>query len=395
MTKSAYACGLPTRPTAFEPYQWCSESPLESPQTWLAVGDDLSADQAISLAKMGVGMIWQGDFHNARQLLIAMSKRLASKRQTAQLLKKPILERFHVHRLHQSQRLNMLSKLLIPVDASYKIHLQRAPEISEVLSHVWGPLAPQAKLISLRELLGFIGAYEWFKKGLELKEDFIAPAPMNKIHPAYGVFSPLRGEYLSLVHQAPLDALAQGAVAFDIGVGTGVISAMLLRRGFSHVVATDSEERAIECARDNLSRLELADRVSLLQCDLFPPSKANLIVCNPPWLPGKARSNIEKAIFDENSHMLKGFLNGLKNHLEPQGEGWLIMSDLAERLGLRAADELRQWIANADLRVVQVTHTKAHHAKAMDKTDPFYEARSQELTSLWRLKLAKTAQTET
>ena len=339
------------------------------------------------MAKAGTGMIWQGDFHNARQLLLAMSKRLLSKKQTEHLINKPILERFHIHRLHQSQRLNVLSKLLIPIDASYLIGLKRAPSIRDVLSHVLGPPNGQAYLISLRELLGFIGAYEWFKKGIELDERFIGPSPMNKIFPHHGVFSPIRGEYLSLIHQAPIDLGVNDFVAFDIGVGTGVISAMLLNRGVTHVIATDSQERSIECASDNLKRLGLIDKVTLSKCNLFPASKANLIVCNPPWLPGKARSSIEKAIFDESNQMLKGFLSGLKDHLLASGEAWLIMSDLAERIGLRHRHELEHWIAQAGLTVVEILNTKPIHAKTKDKSDPFYEARSQEITSLWRLKL--------
>ena len=376
-----------TLPLAFLHHHWLSESALDRPKSWIEVRDDLNTHEALRLAKAGTGMIWQGDFHNARQLLLAMSKRLISKKQTEQLLNKPILERFHIHRLHQSQRLNVLSKLLIPIDASYRIELKRAPLVSDVLNHVLGAPTQQAHLISLRELLGFIGAYEWFKKGIELDERFMGSAPMNKIFPYHGVFSPVRGEYLALIHQAPIDLSGNGFVAFDIGVGTGVISAMLLRRGVTHVIATDSEARSIECASDNLKRLGLSDKVTLLQCNLFPASKANLIVCNPPWLPGKARSSIEKAIFDENSQMLKGFLSGLKDHLLASGEAWLIMSDLAERLGLRHRHELEHWIAQAGLTTVEILNTKPTHAKTKDLSDPFFEARSQELTSLWRLKL--------
>ncbi len=374
-------------PAAFAHHHWFSESALEGPKSWVEVRDDLNTHQALQLAKEGTGMIWQGDFHNARQLLLAMSKRLISKKQTEQLLNKPILERFHIHRLHQSQRLNILSKLLIPIDATYLIGLNRAPSVVDVLSHVLGPPSQKAYLISLRELLGFIGAYEWFKKGIELDERFMGPSPMNKIFPYYGVFSPVRGEYLSLIHQAPIALGADHFVAFDIGVGTGVISAMLLQRGVSHVIATDSQARSIECASDNLKRLGLSDKVTLSQCHLFPASKANLIVCNPPWLPGKARSAIEKAIFDENSQMIKGFLSGLKDHLLASGEAWLIMSDLAERLGLRHRHELEQWIAQAGLTTVEILSTNPTHSKAKDTSDPFFEARSQEVTSLWRLKL--------
>ncbi len=361
---------------------------LQKPKTWRVVSDQITADEAVAHAKAGEGLIWTGDFQNARQLLTAMSKRLNSPKQLAQLAKKPILERFHVHRLHQSQRLNILSKLLIPIEThpDYAIPLKRAPDVAAALSHAWGTAAERAYLLSLRELLGLMGAYEWFKKGLEFDERYFAKAPLNKIHPHYGVFSPLRGEYLSLVHQAPLAGNVSSSVAFDIGAGTGILSAMLIERGWGSVIATDAQERAVACATDNLSRLGLLDRVRVVQCDLFPPGKAHLIVCNPPWLPGKARSSIESAVYDEDSQMLKGFLRGLKDHLEPGGEGWLIMSDLAERLGLRAPGALEEWISNAGLETIEIHHTQPQHGKAQDTEDPFYEARSQEVTSLWRLK---------
>ena len=37
--------------------------------------------------------------------------------------------------------------------------------------------------------------------------------------------------------------------------------------------------------------------------------------------------------------MLRGFLAGLTEHLTPRGEGWLILSDLGEHLGLRPRAE--------------------------------------------------------
>ena len=375
----------------FEHHHWHSESALEQPKRWRVISDQTNADQALMWAKTGEGLIWTGDFQNARQLLIAMSKRLAGKKQTSsskQPKQKSLLERFHIHRLHQSQRLNLLSKLLIPIDPGYHIPLKRAPKVQDALTHALGTLGQdKSYLMSLREILGFIGAYEWFKNGIELDERYFAKAPLNKIYPYYGVFSPLRGEYLSLVHEAPLKPDVASSTAFDIGVGTGILSAMLIQRGFSSVIATDAQQRAVACATDNLSRLGLLDNVSVLQCDLFPPGKASLIVCNPPWLPGKARSSIESAVYDDNSQMLKGYLNGLKDHLEPKGEGWLIMSDLAERLGLRASGELRAWIDAAGLEVIDVLHTRPSHPKTKDALDPLFEARSEERTSLWRLQV--------
>src|SRR5690606_3191428 len=123
--------------------------------------------------------------------------------------------------------------------------------------------------------------------------------------------------------------------AFDIGTGTGVLAAVLARRGLTRIVATDQNPAALACARFNLQHLGHAATTEVLEADLYPPGKAGLIVCNPPWLPARATSPLESAVYDPDSRMLKGFLDGLRSHLEPGGEGWLIMSDLAEHLGLR------------------------------------------------------------
>jgi methylase of polypeptide subunit release factors len=151
------------------------------------------------------------------------------------------------------------------------------------------------------------------------------------------------------------------------------------------VVATDLSERALACARDNLQRLDLLPKVELVQTDLYPAGNAALVVCNPPWLPAKPTSRLEQAVYDEDSAMLRGFLSGLATHLCEGGEGWLILSDLAEHLGLRTRDQLMDWIANAGLKVLGRLDTRPRHGKAQDMSDPLHAARATELTSLWRL----------
>ena len=83
--------------------------------------------------------------------------------------------------------------------------------------------------------------------------------------------------------------------------------------------------------------------------------------------------------------MLRGFLDGLAAHLEPGGEGWLILSDFAEHLGLRTRDELLALIDAAGLKVAGKLDVRPHHPKASDATDPLHAARAAEITSLWRL----------
>jgi prophage antirepressor-like protein len=83
--------------------------------------------------------------------------------------------------------------------------------------------------------------------------------------------------------------------------------------------------------------------------------------------------------------MLFRFLNELSDHLEPDGEGWLVLSDLAEHLGLRSRDDLLAAIEAAGLKVIERLDTKPTHPKASDRDDPLFEARAAEVTSLWRL----------
>jgi methylase of polypeptide subunit release factors len=145
------------------------------------------------------------------------------------------------------------------------------------------------------------------------------------------------------------------------------------------------DDRALACATANLAQLEVSASVDLQKVNLFPEGLADIIVCNPPWLPARASSPIEHAVYDEGSVMLLGFLNGLAAHLTPKGEGWLILSNLAEHLGLRTRAELLAAFASAGLRVKAHMDVKPVHAKAADTTDPLHAARSAEITSLWRL----------
>ena len=352
--------------------RWRSESGAPPPRRVLVVDDRLTADAAFRLASEGTALLWRGDFQNARQLLQAMARRIDRKP------RKPAsspTEAFNFHRQAQSQRARTLGMLLLPLEADFSIPLRRAPDVKQACAEAYGA-AEEASVVSLRELLGVIGAHEWRKKGVDI------PALGERIHPHYGVFSPVRGEYVQLVAEAPLPSTA---LAFDIGAGTGVLAAVLARRGIKHVVATDQDPRALACARENIDRLGLKKQVEIVQADLFPQGRAPLIICNPPWLPARANSPIEHAIYDPDSRMLLGFLNGLAAHLEPNGEGWLILSDLAEHLGLRSREWLLAAFDAAGLNVVARLDTRPTHPRAADASDPLHAARAAEVTSLWRL----------
>ena len=356
--------------------RWQSEAGTAPPKRVIVADDRISADEAYRLACGGTALLWRGDFQNARALLQAVARRIERKpRKLPQATAAPA-EAFHLYRLAQLQRARTLGMLLLPFEDNYRIPLRRAPDVQQACSEAYGPAAG-AFVASLRELLGVIGAHEWRKKGVDV------PALGARIHPHYGVFAPVRGEYVDLVAKASLPAGC--ALAFDIGTGTGVLAALLAQRGVAHIVATDQDPRALACAAENLARFGLVERVEPMAADLFPAGRAPLIVCNPPWLPGRAGSSLERAVFDPDSRMLLGFIAGLADHLEPGGEGWLILSDLAEHLGLRTRAELLAAIEAGGLKVSGRMDARPNHPRTRDSSDPLHAARAAETTSLWRL----------
>ena len=379
--------------------RWRSERGAQPPKRVVLADDTLAADAAYRLACEGTALLWRGDFQNARQLLQALARRVDKPAKPARRKAAPALpldeagaaaeapaDAFHRHRQAQAQRARVLGMVLLQLDGGYGSSLRRAPDLRQACTEAWGASETDTgdAVVSLRELLGLIGAHEWRKKGVEVAA--LGEPPGNRIHPHYGVFSPVRGEYVSLVAQTPLPPTGQSPfTAFDIGTGTGVLAAVLARRGVGRVVATDQDPRALACAKDNLARLKLQAKVEVLQTDLFPEGRASLVVCNPPWLPARPGSPIEGAIYDDGSQMLLGFLKGLAPHLLPGGEGWLILSDLAEHLGLRTRDWLLAAIDEAGLTVLGREGTKPNHPKVLDATDPLHRARAAEITSLWRL----------
>jgi SAM-dependent methyltransferase len=352
--------------------RWLTADARRPPASVRVVADALPADRACRLAADGVGLLWRGDYPNARALLGAMARRID--RPTARRHALPPAAEFHRQRQHRAYRARLLGALLVELDAGHALNLPRAPDVAAACQEVYGPSHAPA-VVALRELVGVLSAHEWRRTGIEI------PALGARIHPHHGVFAPTRTDYVDLVGRTPL---APARRAFDIGTGTGVLAALLLHRGVPLVVATDVEPRAVDCARENLHRLGFADRVTVLQRNLFPPGRADLVVCNPPWMPGSPTSPLEAGVFDRRGAMLSAFIRGLPDHLTERGEAWLVVSDLPELLGLRDPAALPGLVREAGLtvrdRIASPPSTRHGH-----DDDPLAELRRRETITLWRL----------
>jgi methylase of polypeptide subunit release factors len=344
------------------------------------VDDRTTAAEAQALVRGGATLIYRGDYRNARQLLAAMGRRLGQRNPPAgrgRGLRDLFLEERRRHRLEHET----LSRLAAPIEAGpagARVALKNAPDVAAALAEALGePLALPGAL-PLRDLLGMIGAHEWRRKGVEV------PSLGAHLRTRFGVFAPVRGEHVELVAEAVKRWPVAGKAALDVGTGTGVL-ALLLARGGARVTASDLDPSAVACARENAQRLGVADRVEVIEADLYPEGRFDLVVCNPPWLPHEAVTALDRAVYDPGGRFLARLLDGLAAHLAPGGEGWLILSDLAERLGLRAEGELEGQLERAGLEVAGGMEAAPRHPRSRDRDDPLHQARSQEVTALRRL----------
>ncbi len=363
-----------------------------SGQTTVA-DDTTTADAAFAQLRRGTTLLWQGDFHNGRQLIKAVDRRLtkqaARKTRKTENGKRQVrgtaAELFLRQREERARRAEILGRIVVDLeekDGHWFLDLRRAPEVAEACGHAYGAAPRQeCRRIPFTELQGVLGAYQWHLKGVDV------PALGDKVYPDYGVFSPTRSEYVDLVDEVAASSLKSGMSVLELGTGTGVLAAVLVRRGAGQVTATDVNPRAVVCARANLDRLGVGERCEVVEADLWPsaPETADVVVFNPPWLPGAPTSELELGIYDASSDALRRFLAELADHLTDGGEGWLVLSDLAEHLGLRTREQLEAWIAEGGLQVLGREDTTPRHPKVLREDDPLHVARSREVTSLWRL----------
>ncbi|XKH54385.1 class I SAM-dependent methyltransferase [Citricoccus nitrophenolicus] len=366
--------------------RWWSANGRPAPKKLVAVDDRLTTVQAVKYAAQGTAMLWLGDFYNAKQILSAIDRRLAKGRSGAAA--QPVIgdaDAFYRLRQARAQRSRMMSLMLVPLafDApggAATVPLPRAPQVGPAVEFAYAQepgFGAGHAVVSLQELTGIQSAYQWYLTGIDI------PAVNGRIHPHYGTFLPTRHEYVDLVAQAPL---SNPDLAFDVGTGTGLLAAVLVNRGVKQVVGTDIHQRAVDCANENFARLGLQDAAEAQLTSMFPEGRAPLIVCNPPWLPGSAATTLDAAVYDPGSTMLLQFLAGLPHHLTDDGEGWLVLSDLAELLGLRSRQLLLDAIDQAGLEVIDRLDTAPRHQRAADRADLLHAARSREVTSLWRLR---------
>ncbi len=141
------------------------------------------------------------------------------------------------------------------------------------------------------------------------------------------VFCPTYGEGSRLLAES-LD-VGTGDRVLEIGTGSGALAILSAKQG-AKVVATDISPVAVQCAKLNVERHRLSDRVLVINGDLFqslkPGEKFSWVLFNPPFLDLRPDNWLERTIMDENHSTLRSFLSDVKSYLTLTGHALVAFS---------------------------------------------------------------------
>lgn len=143
-----------------------------------------------------------------------------------------------------------------------------------------------------------------------------------------------------------------GERVLDVFAGSGAFGVVAALRG-ADVVAVDVSPAAVGCARRNAAANGVADRLDARVGDvrdvhgvrdgrsggtpapwLHPDEQFDVVVANPPLLPGHATTPLEAAILDPDLSATTAFVGALGGFLAPHGRAYLLTSDVLDRVGL-------------------------------------------------------------
>jgi methylase of polypeptide subunit release factors len=151
-----------------------------------------------------------------------------------------------------------------------------------------------------------------------------------------GVFCP------TLTNASPLLLEAvdfrPGERVLDAFAGSGAFGIVAARNGARQVVAFDISPTAVRCALHNaqLNGVEGTVEVREGTMDACVAGKEifDLIIANPPLLPGRQTGPLGVALFDPHLNATIAFIKALRTHLSPNGRCYLLTSNVADRCGV-------------------------------------------------------------
>lgn len=109
----------------------------------------------------------------------------------------------------------------------------------------------------------------------------------------------------------------------DVGTGTGIQAIHAAKQGARKVVALDINPTAVFCARENITRNNVEDRVEVIESDLFSnlpgDYKFDIVIANLPITDFPLEGIVELTLYDPGYRIHRGFFEHVKNCLKKDG----------------------------------------------------------------------------
>lgn len=150
-----------------------------------------------------------------------------------------------------------------------------------------------------------VGHKEFYSLDFDVSPDVLIPRPETEQLVLEGIefFRARQNSAVPLSENEKNAEKKSPPAILDLGTGSGCV-ALALAKNLPDVAVTavDILPEALEMARKNAKKLELADRIQLVKSDLFAalPSDApfDLIVTNPPYVSRTEYESLEKMVRD-------------------------------------------------------------------------------------------------
>ena len=207
----------------------------------------------------------------------------------------------------------------------------------------------------------------------------------HKIHPFFAVYTPTRTSHLELFTTWLQKYSGPKNCVYDIGVGSGILSFLLAKQGFGQIIATDSNPNAIESVQRDIKRLK-EKRVYLqniipVHGDFFAKGtkKADVIVCNPPWMLGEIKSKLDEAMYFEEGFFDR-FFEEAHLRLQPNGRLVLIFSNVIDLVTPEVGHPIQKELDEHRFTLVQKMQRRVKGTKEGQR-----KRRTKEKVELWIL----------
>lgn len=303
-----------------------------------------------------------------------------------QLTKKSTNDSFQGQRNYR-EAYRKASQLLLIEISDHKLHVRKAPEIGWL--KLLYPETPDF-FLPFTDVQGLNSSWQWYEKGIRI------PGLKQILHPFYGTYFPTRFEHIELFVSYLKKYSGKKETAFDIGIGSGILSKLLYQFDFKEVHASDINPNALigviyenEKRSSDQSRLvTTTEKTHLYFGDLFAGSqvKSDLIVFNPPWIPlPKEVSGIDLAIYYD-KELFPRFFEEAHKHLNAEGKLVLLFSNLAGLMDPNFVHPIERELKH-NKRFILVEKKTKKAAAASSKTKRKASWRDLEFVECWVLKL--------